>query len=310
MKKITKIFLTLALCLVITLGLAMTSSAAEPDTPYSHEMNAMEIRSDRDEAHEYGVKSNEAVENEVGECGDPDESGIHSKNDDAHKYSDTDEIGKYSDADEIGKDSDTDEVGECGDGDEIGKYSDADEIGERGDADENDEHVENVDENGEKEEKNDFEEIYNAAMSHISEILSLAAFIGSLVCAIIYKSGLMPLMENGLKSLKNAALKIKEATDKAECDNKESIVNISRKIDDIENTLGDMCDAFLAVIDALEGYENHREHQKRLDTVLEGELDMLYDIFMTSALPEYEKARVGERMTKLKEALNSGEGKK
>ena len=105
-------------------------------------------------------------------------------------------------------------------------------IGERGDADENDEHVENVDENGEKEEKNDFDVIYKAAMSHISEILSLAAFIGSLVCAIIYKSGLMPLMENGLKSLKNAALKIKEATDKAECNNKESIVNISRKIDD------------------------------------------------------------------------------
>ena len=286
MKKITKIIFALALCLVITLGLAMTSSAAEPDTPYSHEMNAMEIRSDRDEAHEYGVKSNEGVENEVGERGDGDESGNHSENDDAHKY------------------SDTDEVGERGDGDEVG---------ERGDADDNEEYAAKDDESTEKEaeeKKNDFDVIYNAAMSHISEILSLAAFIGSLVCAIIYKSGLMPLMENGLKSLKNAALKIKEATDKAECDNKESIVNISRKIDDIENTLGDMCDAFLAVIDALEGYENHREHQKRLDTVLEGELDMLYDIFMTSALPEYEKARVGERMTKLKEALNSGEGKK
>ena len=296
MKKITKIIFALALCLAITLGLAMTSSAAE----YYNEDGAQ----DGGEAHEYGVKSNEAVDNEVGERGDGDESGIHSKNDDAHKYSDTDEIGK---------DSDADEVGECGDGDEIGKDSDTDEVGERGDADDNEEYAAKDDESTEKEaeeKKNDFDVIYNAAMSHISEILSLAAFIGSLVCAIIYKSGLMPLMENGLKSLKNAALKIKEATDKAECDNKESIVNISRKIDDIENTLGDMCDAFLAVTDALEGYENHREHQKRLDTVLEGELDMLYDIFMTSALPEYEKARVGERMTKLKEALNSGEGKK
>ena len=45
----------------------------------------------------------------------------------------------------------------------------------------------------------------------------------------------------------------------------------------------------------------------RLDTILEGELDMLYDIFMTSSLPEYEKARVGERMRKLKEVLNSDE---
>ena len=305
MKKITKIFLTLALCLVITLGLAMTSSAAE----YYNE----DVAQDGGEAHEYGVKSNEGVENEVGECGDGDEFGNHSDNDDARKYSDADEVGECGDDDESGNHSDNDDAHKYSDTDEIGKYSDAVEIGERGDADDNEEYAAKDDESTEKEaeeKKNDFDVIYNAAMSHISEILSLAAFIGSLVCAIIYKSGLMPLMENGLKSLKNAALKIKEATDKAECDNKESIVNISRKIDDIENTLGDMCDAFLAVIDALEGYENHREHQKRLDTVLEGELDMLYDIFMTSALPEYEKVRVGERMTKLKEALNSGEGKK
>jgi hypothetical protein len=37
---------------------------------------------------------------------------------------------------------------------------------------------------------------------------------------------------------------------------------------------------------------------------------MLYDIFMTSSLPEYEKARVGERMGKLKEVLSEGECKK
>ena len=37
---------------------------------------------------------------------------------------------------------------------------------------------------------------------------------------------------------------------------------------------------------------------------------MLYDIFMSSALPEYEKARVGERVAKLKEELNLGEDEK
>ena len=225
MKRITKIFLAMALCLAISFGLAVTSSAAEMNNPYGE---------------------------------------------------DTSKVVPYAD--------------EAMD-DEAGEYSD-----------EGEQEAEEV--------KNDFEEIYNVAMDHISEILSLAAFVGSLICAIIYKSGLMPLMENGLSSLKNAAVKIKEATDKAECESKESLVTISRKIDDIEDTVGDMCEAFLAVTDALEGYKDQREHQKRLNTVLEGELDMLYDIFMTSALPEYEKARVGERMCKLKEALNSGEGEK
>ena len=158
--------------------------------------------------------------------------------------------------------------------------------------------------------KNGFEQIYDTVIMHISEILSLAAFIGSLICAIIYKSGLMPLIENGLLGLKNAAVKIKEATDRAESDNKESINGISDRITDLEETIADMGEAFGKLREALSGLEDQKAHQTRLDTVLTGELDMLYDIFMTSSLPEYEKARVGERMTKLKGVLNSGGSEK
>ncbi len=158
--------------------------------------------------------------------------------------------------------------------------------------------------------KNGFEQIYNTVMMHISEILSLAAFIGSLICAIIYKSGLMPLVNNGLLGLKNAVVKIKEATDKAEVDNKESVDGISRRIEELEGAIADMGEAFTSLREALSGLEDQKAHRMRLDTILEGELDMLYDIFMTSSLPEYEKARVGERMTKLKGVLNSGEGEK
>ena len=162
-------------------------------------------------------------------------------------------------------------------------------------------------EGGEYTKKNGFEEIYKLAIDNVSEILSLAAFIGSLICAIIYKSGLMPLMENGLKGLKNATVTIKEATDKAESESKKSMNTMTQCMEALESSVEDMCRSFLSLSNSLSGYKNQLSHQKRLDTILEGELDMLYDIFMTSALPEYEKARVGERMTKLREVLNSGE---
>lgn len=276
MKKITKIFLALALCMAISFGLAINSSAAESDKPCTEVMGVVEASTDGGDnmanvAIEHGGLGT-VMDVEVIEHG-----GIGTvMNVEAIEHIDT---GKAME----------NEVGEAE------SITDGEKV--------------STEEPGDNETKNDFEEIYNAAMSHISEILSLAAFIGSLVCAIIYKSGLMPLMENGLKSLKNATVKIKEATDKAECDNKESISTIEKKLDVIDETVADMCDAFLVMVDSMKGYEDQRAHQKRLDTVLEGELDMLYDIFMTSALPEYEKARVGERMTKLKEVLNSGEGK-
>jgi hypothetical protein len=158
--------------------------------------------------------------------------------------------------------------------------------------------------------KNSFEKIYDAAMAHVSEILSLAAFIGSLICAVIYKSGLMPLIERGLGGIKNAAQKIKEATDRAECDNKASLGYINDKMCELEMAISEMQETVRSATKAMESSAEARAHQARIDGLLSGELDMLYDIFMSSALPEYEKARVGERVAKLKEELNSDENKK
>lgn len=158
--------------------------------------------------------------------------------------------------------------------------------------------------------KNGFDKIYDAAMAHVSEILSLAAFIGSLICAVIYKSGLMPLIERGLGGIKNAAQKIKEATDRAECDNKTSLGYINDKMCELEMAISEMQETIKSATKAMESSVEARAHQARIDGLLSGELDMLYDIFMSSALPEYEKARVGERVAKLKEELNSDENEK
>lgn len=158
--------------------------------------------------------------------------------------------------------------------------------------------------------ENGFEKIYEAVMAHVSEILSLAAFIGSLICAIIYKSGLMPLMEKGLGGIKNAAQKIKDATDRAECDNKASLGYINDKMCELEMAISEMQETLKSAAKAMYSAVDVKAHQARIDGLLSGELDMLYDIFMSSALPEYEKARVGERVAKLKEELNLDEDEK
>lgn len=158
------------------------------------------------------------------------------------------------------------------------------------------------------EENNGFTELYNLAMSHLSEILSFAAFIGSLLCAIIYKSGLLPMVDRGLVSLKNVTQKIKESTDRAEYESRESLDNITAKILTLEGALNGIQTALLSLNERMEAISGKEAHQAKIDTLLLGELDMLYDIFMSSALPEYEKARVGERVSKLKKELDN-EGK-
>ena len=41
--------------------------------------------------------------------------------------------------------------------------------------------------------------------------------------------------------------------------------------------------------------------------VIEGQIDMLYAIFMSSALPQYQKDEIGERIKLMREVLNNNE---
>lgn len=191
--------------------------------------------------------------------------------------------------------------------DETADTDDLDTVQNNNEADKTENDYESNDDNTSNTE-NKFKEIYEIAMTHASEILSLCAFIGSLVCAVIYKSGLLPMVENGLKSIRSVTAKIKEATDRAELDNKTSLCNINGRIDELEKTLGNATEALSTLAKRLEEIGAQRDYQEKISNLLGGEIDMLYDIFMSSNLPEYEKTRVGERVAKLKKDLNENEG--
>ena len=105
----------------------------------------------------------------------------------------------------------------------------------------------------------------------------------------------------------NAIAKIKEST-------KESADATSAVSKSIENELSDARAVIATLTEKIEGLrgavENElaaRSHDRadrdRLTTVVNEQIEMLYDIFMTAALPQYQKDAVGERIAKMKEAL-------
>jgi hypothetical protein len=57
----------------------------------------------------------------------------------------------------------------------------------------------------------------------------------------------------------------------------------------------------------LEGYEALTVERGAMRKILEGQIDMLYAIFMSSALPQYQKDEVGEKIQSMREELASYE---
>ena len=160
-----------------------------------------------------------------------------------------------------------------------------------------------VDEVGE----NVFTTIFNQLKSYATEIFCGMTFIGSLILAYAYKKVLIPLIEKTLVSISGAVAKIKERTESGAIATEELGASLSEKLEKSEIIVNSMIDKIgemnkeLAEIKTSE--LERTDSCKELSIIVETQIDMLYDIFMTSALPQYQKDAVGEKVAKMKETL-------
>lgn len=156
-------------------------------------------------------------------------------------------------------------------------------------------------------EDNFFTVAYEEISSYASEILCALTLAASLILAFAYKKGLLPLVQGALVSIGNAVTKIKDSTEVSE-------QKASRLEENLENGIQGAKAALDKVIERIASFEQTisaklineeqiKEEYKKLGFVVGAQIDMLYDIFMTSALPQYQKDAVGERIAKMREAM-------
>lgn len=157
----------------------------------------------------------------------------------------------------------------------------------------------NNDSGGESEE-NIFEEIYAVIEANADKIFSVLAFIGTLVVSVGYKSGLIPLLNDALSKLKDAVDGVRENGEKLNNDTTGKIAEIERAIKSMEGEIENISTQVGA-------YEDMRLERQSLRTLVEGQIDMLYAIFMSSSLPQYQKDEVGMKIQSMREELASYE---
>ena len=163
-----------------------------------------------------------------------------------------------------------------------------------------------ADENYE-DDNNFFEKVYEEITAYTSEILCALTFAGSIAVTFAYKKGLLPLVEGSLVAIGNAVAKIKENTKESTelssqlgeslngrlTATQELLTHLADRIKALENTLSS----------SIESEGDARLEMGDLRLVVDTQIDMLYDIFMSSALPQYQKDAVGERIAKMKGAI-------
>ena len=147
-----------------------------------------------------------------------------------------------------------------------------------------------------------FESVYSAVMENSEKILSLLAFIGTLAVTLIYKKGIMPGIRKVSGLIGEAIKGIKADSESLALETKEQ----GEVIASLRGRTEELCQRVDALTRGLSLTKQVSE-QKKLSALMNAEIDMLREIFLSSSLPQYRKESVEARIKEMKEMLGSEE---
>ena len=154
-----------------------------------------------------------------------------------------------------------------------------------------------------------FDTVYAILLENSDKIFSLLSFLISAVIAFLYKKSLMPTIKGTVTGISGALTKLREENTKDVGVAIEAITKTTERLFETEQTLATLRDELFRIESELDTKKIDDEDRRAIRAVLSSEVDMLYEIFMQSSLPQYQKDKVGERIAGMKATLGSGETK-
>ena len=158
-----------------------------------------------------------------------------------------------------------------------------------------------------EETENTFSEIYNLVLENVDKVFSALAFVSSLLLVFAYKKGLIPIINTGLSAIKKSADKFEGSSLESILKTEESLGFLTDKFASCINTVESISKSVEELGERLELMEDEKNNRETMKTVMLSQIDMLYEIFMNSALPQYSKDALGEKVAEMKKSIRIGE---
>ena len=152
-------------------------------------------------------------------------------------------------------------------------------------------------------EENPFEMLWSGVLNNSEKIMCALTLAGSVVLTFLYKKGLLPFLSRGLSAIAAALSGIKESTDQYAQKSGKDFSDISEALGRSESAIGGISERLSALERTLDEAGSAREQTEAIRAVMSAQVELLYDILMNSAIPQYRKDAAGERLTEMKAAL-------
>ena len=153
---------------------------------------------------------------------------------------------------------------------------------------------------------NPFEDIFEAASEFSAEIASALAFIGSVLVAFAYKRGLLPSVKSGIVAIGGAVGQLKDSTESTSRHQEQMLEEFTERLSRAEDVLERFGKAIDEIAEKTEDGKSAAADRADMKALMSAQIDMLYDIFMTSSLPQYQKDAVNQRVREMREVTGLG----
>ena len=154
-------------------------------------------------------------------------------------------------------------------------------------------------------EENIFETTYKILLENSDKILSALAFLASLLLALFYKKGLLPILKGSISKLNSTVSSMKEDNEKILLVSHEDTLSAKKSFEEAENLFLALKNRLESLEETLKASAEEKEERKKFKTVLNAQIDMLYEVFMSSSLPAYLKESIGERISEMKREIKN-----
>ncbi len=144
-----------------------------------------------------------------------------------------------------------------------------------------------------------FEAIYETVLDNSDNIFSLLAFAGTLIIALVYKKGLLPTVTNAARMISDSLKKMNEENEKCvrQTEGQGELITACTE------GLSRLTEEFKRLSNEIES-DSISNERKMIGTLLDTQIELLRDVFLSSSLPHHQKEAVQAKVTEMKEALN------
>ena len=154
---------------------------------------------------------------------------------------------------------------------------------------------------------NVFDQVYREICAHSSDMFSALAFAMGLFLTLAYKKKLLPNAKRALTLIQGKIEKLGESVSGEGERAQEKIKDTQLKLEKLGEMMVGMQSGLKSVCERIESLSEKDSDQAAFLVIMKEQIDMLYDIFMSSSLPQYKKDDVGNRINKMKEKLAENE---